>query len=169
MLEIFGPITDRLLVQGFGENPEWYCQYRNADGTVLQGHNGVDLVGAYRSKIKALWEGQAWTYEDPGYGRVAEIWYPGIPRQFRPDVGDTDLSELQFKLLYAHLDFWLVSDGQCVVEGQDIGVQGYTGNCKPSGQAGTHLHLGFKIYQHGAKNPAYNNWVDIRPFLRPEE
>jgi murein DD-endopeptidase MepM/ murein hydrolase activator NlpD len=44
-----------------------------------------------------------------------------------------------------HLASFSVSPGQKVKAGQKIGVMGYTGNVKPSGSAGTHLHLGILI------------------------
>jgi hypothetical protein len=40
-----------------------------------------------------------------------------------------------------HLTKWLVKPGQRVVMGQHIAESGYTGNVRPRGKAGSHLHM----------------------------
>ncbi|MFH1392167.1 MAG: LysM peptidoglycan-binding domain-containing protein [bacterium] len=51
--------------------------------------------------------------------------------------------------LYAHLSQISVQVGQKIAKGQKIGLMGYTGNTRPAGPDGCHLH--FSVY--GAKNP----------------
>lgn len=46
---------------------------------------------------------------------------------------------------YGHLASIAVTEGDKVTAGQRIGVMGYTGNVKPAGKAGTHLHLGIRV------------------------
>ncbi|CAM3803712.1 peptidoglycan DD-metalloendopeptidase family protein [Occultella aeris] len=46
---------------------------------------------------------------------------------------------------YGHLASFKVGATQRVRAGQQVGVMGHTGNVKPSGAAGTHLHLGILV------------------------
>lgn len=70
-----------------------------------------------------------------GYGKVVYI-----------DHGDGYVS------IYAHLDKYNVKRGDFVEQGELIGEIGYTGNVRPQGPAGAHLHFEVR-YQDKAVDP----------------
>lgn len=59
------------------------------------------------------------------------------------DLGNTSYGKyvkLSNQSIYAHLSQIEVTAGQKVVAGQEIGKSGYSGNVRPPGPAGAHLH-----------------------------
>lgn len=70
-----------------------------------------------------------------GYGKVVYI-----------DHGDGYVS------IYAHLDSYNVKRGDFVEQGEIIGNIGYTGNVRPAGPAGAHLHFEVR-YRDKAVDP----------------
>jgi len=121
------PIPGARVSQKFGENPAWYPKYA--------GHPGVDLAtprhmgwaawhGAY---VQCTIAGKAYTIEDKsGYG-------------FYVYIMGNEADEL-----LAHLSGFTISNGAYVRAGDVVGRVGYTGNCNPTGGAGTHLHWGIR-------------------------
>ncbi len=84
-------------------------------------HNGLDIVGAYDSPIKAVMGGKvSLVGTNATYGRYIILTHPGTG----------------YQSMYAHLDKVLVSRGENVTQGQKIGLMGNTGHV-----TGTHLHF----------------------------
>ena len=89
-------------------------------------HNGVDLANAMGTPVHAAMAGRvAYLGVNRGYGRFILIDHGG-----------------GYQTLYAHLLKWLVTRGQYVRTGQEIGQMGDTGY-----STGPHLH--FTIYKNG--------------------
>jgi hypothetical protein len=126
--------------QEFGEKKVDYSAYN------LIAHNGRDIAAPKGTPVIASHDGECWVYEDSGYGKTVEIWYPRI------EAGAL------FKTIYAHLSAFRVGHKQMVKAGQVIGLVGSTGN-----STGPHLHFGIKFLR--GKNPGYRDWVDPRPWL----
>lgn len=123
------------IYQFFGENIELY---RKAIGT--EGHNGIDIVSAFRTPILATAGKIVEVKNDSsGYGKWIRLLTP-------PDVNGDFL-----ELTYGHLDETLVNLGEEVKDGQEIGKMGNTGfvisgntpywGNAPAGK-GVHLHFG---------------------------
>ncbi|MFD2571100.1 peptidoglycan DD-metalloendopeptidase family protein [Spirosoma soli] len=64
-------------------------------------------------------------------------------------------NERSIRLYYAHLDRWIVTNGQRVSVGDTVGFVGNTGNARTTGP---HLHFGIYGYNEGATDPL--------PFIR---
>lgn len=89
-------------------------------------HNGIDLANAMGTPVHAAMGGRvAYLGMNRGYGRFILIDHGG-----------------GFQTLYAHLSKWMVSRGEEVRTGQEIGQMGDTGY-----STGPHLH--FTIYKNG--------------------
>lgn len=97
----------------------------------IHGRNGIDIANSYGTAIYAAADGtivgEAVSGWNGGYGLFVKITHPN----------GTDT-------LYAHMSKVLVTTGQTVKKGQQIGKMGSTGR-----STGSHLH--FEV--HGAKNP----------------
>jgi murein DD-endopeptidase MepM/ murein hydrolase activator NlpD len=84
-------------------------------------HNGIDIVGAMDTPIKAAMAGKvSLVGNNATYGRYVILNHPGTG----------------FQTMYAHLDKVLVSRGENVGQGDKIGLMGSTGHV-----TGTHLHF----------------------------
>ncbi|MBN1686365.1 MAG: M23 family metallopeptidase [Spirochaetales bacterium] len=89
-------------------------------------HRGYDIVARVGTPVEASNEGRViYTGENSLYGKYVLLSHQG-----------------GFQTLYAHLDKWLVSEGQRVAQKQKIGLVGNTGR-----STGPHLH--FSIYYNG--------------------
>lgn len=126
--------------QHFGENPQ---EYPNT-----KGHNGIDFGVAEGTPIRAAEDGEVEqaqldpeTATDPkkGYGYNIRIKHPDGTRS-----------------LYAHCikDGLLVTTGQRVSMGDQIGISGNTGN-----STGAHLHFEIRT------TPSFKSCIDPLPFL----
>jgi murein DD-endopeptidase MepM/ murein hydrolase activator NlpD len=97
----------------------------------IHGRNGVDIANSCGTPIYATADGSVTLAKSSGwnggFGKFEKI-----------------LHSNGTETLYAHLSRLLVSVGEYVTKGQQIGVMGSTGN-----STGCHLH--FEV--HGAKNP----------------
>ncbi len=135
--------------QYFGENPELYSQICYGDGVnkkCLAGHNGIDFVAPWYTPLLAVESGRIFdTKISPtGYGKHTRI-----------------MTQKGVEWTYGHLADISVIDGQWVDDGDLIGYMGNTGfvvsahdgnGYWKSGSnkwAGTHLHLGKRIWRFG--------------------
>ena len=129
------------ITQEYGENKSDYSKFG------LLRHNGLDVAAKLGTPILAAHAGQVWAYFDEGgYGRTVEIWYPQRGRG------------ALFKTIYAHLSITYAADFAWVNPGQIIGEMGTTGT-----STGVHLHFGTKWLDgivYGMRN-----WSDPRPYL----
>lgn len=127
-------------VSGF--NPTWPLPgvtYISDEYGGSRGHGGMDIAGAYGTKIVAAESGsviRAWTADTWGMGWGYHVYI------YHNDTYST---------LYAHMSSVAVSTGQYVSKGQVIGYEGNTGD-----STGPHLH--FEVWQNGVR-------VNPRPFL----
>ncbi len=137
------PIDGARVSQRFGEHPEWYPGYA--------GHPGVDLAvpagGSWRewhgTPVRATISGRCLTVEDTsGYGLYCYI------------TGDSADE------LLAHLSGFAIANGAQVTAGDVVGYVGYTGNCKPTGGAGTHLHWGVRPNNPYNRQNRFKGYVD---------
>jgi murein DD-endopeptidase MepM/ murein hydrolase activator NlpD len=137
--------------QFFGENPELYSKIPNPptvapDGRLLTliGHNGIDFVAPYGTPLLAVEDGYISEVKDSplGYGKHIRIF-----------------TKEKVEWTYGHLSEIKCSLYQKVKKGDVIGLMGNTGFVVSSHDgngfwkagsnkyAGTHLHLGKRIYQ----------------------
>lgn len=97
--------------------------YTNTQGkTITDVHTGVDFVGISSSKVVSVTEGKVgWIKNSGNSGYGLHVW-----------VINNDGTGA----LYAHLASCSVSQGQVLIAGSKIGIQGKSGNV-----TGVHLHL----------------------------
>lgn len=141
--------TQRRVTQPFGVNEDYYRQFI-IDGVPLLGHNGVDFGTAIGAIIRAVDAGtiieQA---NDPtGYGMYIKI---------KHAWGET---------LYAHLSRFMLQLGETANMGQQIGLSGWSGNVRPPGEPGAHLHFGIRVNPY-RRTDGYGGYSDPMPYLVP--
>lgn len=135
--------------QFFGENPTLYSRFG------FKAHNGIDIVDEWDSPIYAVEGGTVVDVQrsPEGYGRHIRIITDG---------------NNAFEWVYGHLEQQLVSVGDKVSEGQQIGtmgntgfvvsdqaVKGFWGNSPVTTHPGTHLHLGCRRVTRTAQGWSY--------------
>ena len=140
---IFYPLKNpSLLIQKFGENPEYYS--KNIPG--LKAHNGWDIWGAYNQKVRATHDGEvvyAGVDSKEGWGVVLRT----IETFDYPIINETGV---YFKTIYWHLIKEIpVKVGQKVKAGDVIGYADNTGF-----SSGDHLHFALKPQEKGE-----NDWT----------
>ena len=109
----------------------------NPYGGGYEGHDGIDILGAYGTPIFATSSGKAErAHYDPGYGNFVLI-----------------KSEQGYETVYAHLSKLAVKPNSQVEQGQLIGYMGSTGR-----STGTHLH--YSVYKNGKA-------LDPKPYMEP--
>lgn len=113
----------RVITQSFGENPDDYKRFK-VDNVPLRGHNGLDFGTPVGSIVDAVDDGVVVenAFDATGYGNYIKL---------RHSWGES---------LYAHLSQALVSVGEAVKKGQNIGLTGSTGN-----STGPHLHYAMRV------------------------
>jgi murein DD-endopeptidase MepM/ murein hydrolase activator NlpD len=130
--------------QGFGENPAYYAPFG------LRGHNGLDLAVPgtcdvftwHGTPVIAAHDGKAIIVrDDPSLGVYVYVWGTWC---------DT---------LYAHLAEATLPSSGYVKQGDLIGWVGYTGNCRPSGIHGSHLHWAYRPKPYQMQN-GYRGYED---------
>lgn len=125
------------VTQLFGVNPQDYAQFG------MKGHNGIDYGLPTGTPVVAATAGTAYVLSDPpGFGDYVQV------------VGK------DYKTIYAHLQKATISNGQQVVEGQQIGVSDNTGN-----SSGPHLHFGVKPIVGLNNNNGFFGAIDPQPIL----
>jgi murein DD-endopeptidase MepM/ murein hydrolase activator NlpD len=125
------------VTQPFGVNPADYAQFG------MKGHNGIDYGLPTGTPVVAAINGIAYVLSDPpGFGNYVQV------------IGT------EYKTLYAHLKNATISNGQHVVEGQQIGVSDNTGN-----SSGPHLHFGVKPIIGLNNNNGFFGAIDPQPIL----
>lgn len=109
-------------------------------------HTGIDLVGNSGSNILNVKAGEVtWAGWQNGYGNCVEVKHIG-------DDGKI------FYSFYAHMrnNSICVQNGQSIVEGQVLGVQGTTGN-----STGDHLHFEIRLEDKSTIDPAPYLFTEI--------
>ncbi|MGJ8683876.1 MAG: peptidoglycan DD-metalloendopeptidase family protein [Nonlabens sp.] len=101
-------------------------------------HEGNDIFAPKRHPVVAITYGTVSSIRNRGLGGK-QVW-----------VKDYDTGYLHY---YAHLDEWIVSEGDMVWSGDTLGYIGNTGNAK-----NTPPHVHFGIYKNGKA-------VDPKPFI----
>jgi len=136
------PIEGARVSQVFGEHPEWYPGYNGHPGVDLAAPDGVNWRQWHGTEVRATVAGTAYTIEDAnGYGLYVYVMGRGRDE------------------LLAHLSGVAITNSQSVSAGHIVGYVGYTGNCKPTGGAGTHLHWGIRPRPYRLDN-GYRGYVD---------
>jgi len=102
------------------------------------GHSGIDFYGAVGDPIFATTAGR--------------ISYTGSGRGYGNAIFETAANGLQ--MVYGHTSAILTKVGALVKAGQQIGRVGYSGNVRPPGPAGAHLH--FEVAEGGRFAQASN-------------
>ncbi len=123
-------------------SPDGYYMRPIVGGYKSQGihsHNAVDLADTCGTPIYASASGTVVISKDNGdwnggYGNYVEIDHPN-----------------KTQTLYAHMQTVIVSVNQAVVQGQEIGTIGNTGDVVKEGGTGCHVH--FEIHNNGYANP----------------
>jgi murein DD-endopeptidase MepM/ murein hydrolase activator NlpD len=148
-MKIHEPIKDFIdrlypkgnITQYFGENVELYAK---AVPGLTKGHNGIDIVAPWGTPLLAVEDGIVIDLKDDatGYGKYVRLM-----------CDDTTESR---EWTYGHLSYILCKVGNKVKAGDCIGLMGNTGfvisDATGNGfwhhnpYAGTHLHLGLRIY-----------------------
>jgi murein DD-endopeptidase MepM/ murein hydrolase activator NlpD len=115
--ELFILPTNGVITSRFGTRRDPFTGVRTF-------HNGVDFANAMGTPVRAAMEGRVTdTGFNSSYGNYVLVSHEG-----------------GFQTLYGHLKKFLVSDGQYVSQGQQVGLMGNTGY-----STGTHLH--FSIFK----------------------
>lgn len=109
---------------GAGGSKTWPANTRSLSDN-YPGHSGVDIAAANGSPIKAAASGK--------------IQYVGTGRGFGQAIFQSLPGGLS--AVYGHTSQTFVQPGQSVRAGQRIGLVGWTGNVRPKGPAGAHLHF----------------------------
>jgi hypothetical protein len=139
------PIDGARVSQAFGEHPEWYPNYSGHPGVDLACPAGSNWREWHGTPVHATIDGTALTVTDAsGYGLYVYI---------TSDICDE---------LLAHLSGFAVGNGQDVRAGDVVGYVGYSGNCKPMGGAGTHLHWAKRPLPYQMQN-GYRAYVNPLP------
>lgn len=129
------PLPGGRMTQGFGDTRTFIPTYPTCNG-IKYYHNGVDYSTGRNSAVVSS-----------AQGTVKKIIrgdkYLGNYVMIRHVVNGT-----AYVTQYAHLNSVLVTVGQVVSQGQQIGVEGNTGYSK--GTTGIHLH--FSIFRDGAES-----------------
>lgn len=118
-------------------------------------HQAIDLRVTLKQPIYAAgsgtvnfvytWNGRVTNGDTNSYGNCIKI------------LHDAKYNGKNVETLYAHLDSYVVKNGQRVACGQLIGYAGYTGHVIPAGPNGKHLH--FEVRLSGKRtNPLV--WLD---------
>jgi murein DD-endopeptidase MepM/ murein hydrolase activator NlpD len=136
--------AQRPLLQGWGENPAHYAQYRIGN-VPLNGHNGIDFDLPRGTQVLAIDSGQVVEVgnDREGYGRflVLQHWW-----------GES---------LYAHLQGFNIDAGQHCTRGQVIGFAGSSGiSLSP------HLHLGIRIFPYNRLD-GWGGYTNPLPYMDP--
>jgi murein DD-endopeptidase MepM/ murein hydrolase activator NlpD len=131
------------VTQWFGENYALYNKNVCYD-YCLAGHNGIDIVAPWGSRMYAVKSGIVWDvkHSPTGYGKHFRILH---------DRNDGFIEEW----VYGHCSEIYVKDLQRVEEGQFTSLMGNTGFVvsgstpywKHNPYAGTHLHLGVRLWK----------------------
>ena len=141
------------VTQPFNVNPQNYK-------APLTGHDGLDIVAPFESKVFAVASGTVYKVRD-----VSEDHPYGTAVYLRHQDG--------YRTAYAHLKERFVNVGDFVQGGQQIGKADSTGNVIPKPTAtqphlGSHLHL--SLYLDGAstrkETPQPFDLIDPAPFLK---
>lgn len=132
------PLSNAIITQYFGENPEDYQVYG------YPGHNGQDLT-TYESPpiVHAFLPGRCLKvgWEERGYGKYIVLDHGGR------------------ESWYCHLEEVYIKPGENVEEGEPIAKMGSTGN-----STGPHLHFGLKA-SDGDGAPGYKGFMDPQQLL----
>lgn len=97
----------------------------NATGAVPKNHTGTDIATTLGTKIKSATEGEVVLVSEEGdYGKHIKI-----------QIGEVSI-------IYAHCNAIYVSQGQHVIQGQEIAEVGSTGN-----STGPHLHFEIRFLE----------------------
>ena len=118
-------------------------------------HRAIDFRVEYKQPVLAAgdgvvnftytWNGKITSGDTNSYGNCVKI------------LHDKKYNNGNVETLYAHLDSYIVKNGQRVKAGDIIGYAGYTGNVSPAGYNGKHLH--FEVRYLGVRrNPLA--WLD---------
>ena len=118
-------------------------------------HKAIDLRVNYQQPVYSAgdgvvnfaytWNGKVTSGDTNSYGNCVKI------------LHDKKYLNKNVETLYAHLDSYIVKNGQRVKAGELIGYAGYTGNVVPAGINGKHLH--FEVRYNGERrNPLV--WLD---------
>jgi murein DD-endopeptidase MepM/ murein hydrolase activator NlpD len=116
---ITAPVTSYVLTAGFGQCGSAWAAC----------HTGQDFATSAGSRIRAVASGRvAFVGWGGAYGNLTKIQHSDNTQTW-----------------YAHQLRQTVGVGQEVRAGQVIGYVGYTGNVRPAGPAGAHLHLEVRV------------------------
>lgn len=132
----------KVVTQWYGINPQWYAP--------LEGHEGLDFRALMGVPVYAAASGKIVRVEkNAGSGPY------GV--HVRMEHGRP---EGTFKTVYSHLKSTLVSVGQQVLVGQDVGYSDNTGN-----SSGAHLHITLKRVGKGSPWMNLNDIVNPVPYM----
>ncbi len=151
------PYPQGSITQFMGQNVPLYSNICSAGICLTGGHNGIDMVAPHGTPIFSVDEGEVVDVKDSstGYGKHVRIFCKE--------------NDIYAEWTYGHLSRIDVVVGQEVKAGEQIGLMGNTGFVvsgatpfwKYNPYAGTHLHLGKRLFQPwngtGTYNLIYNN------------
>lgn len=148
------PYPQGSITQYFGENPALYGKICPTAGMCLAGHNGIDIVAPWGTRLFAVADGEVIEAKDSpeGYGLYVRT------LSYGPDGEEWT---------YGHLSKIAVKAGDKLRKGDYIGNMGNTGFVVSSQDAngfwkynpylGTHLHLGVRRRPYGRSVLEYGN------------
>lgn len=137
------PTKYKVVTQPFGARPEYYGQFG------LPGHEGVDIRSGMDEPVFSVCDGYVTAVDEMGatnYGKFVRV-----------RTG-------KFEAIYAHLSEILVTAGEFLRAGDQLGLSGDTGNAD-----GAHLHFTLKHDEAYKGGPMYigypSNIIDPMPYV----
>lgn len=122
------------------------------DGESVPRHSGIDVTSEEASpRLRSLVAGKVVHAKEMCSDAV--WWCSGMGNVVVVERADG------LQVLYAHLASFLVSEGQDVQEGQDVGVMGETGKA-----TGVHVHV--EVCRASCENREAENFIDPLEFLK---
>lgn len=152
-------MDSRRVTQPYGANPELYKPFG------LDGHEGADLAAQVGANVYAAAGGSVRVVDAPPLPIDPKAKPYGIHVRLTHTIGGQTAVTV-----YAHLQSATVNVGDVVTAGQLIGLADATGNVRPAGAAGSHLHFGiYRVGPNGERLDAgngFNGYLDPMPFFK---
>lgn len=158
---LYWPIRFVSILQRFGQHPEYYNKFLDANGNPEQGHPGIDLETAplHGMPVYAAHDGMGIYLRDDHGGEGIWIYAKGYATIYWHLIGNTDA---RFPLPIPFDNGY-----HAVTAGQLIGYADNTG--APYESTGPHLHFGLVLTdaqnQVTNRGNGYNGCIDPAPFM----
>ena len=158
-LELWYPVKDLLVTQGFCENRVPYYKQMG-----LLGHNGIDMLARTGQPVRAAHDGEVTFAGEDGQAGLGVVLRTLEQFDYKGQL-------VYFKSIYWHLDKGSIK----VVPGQKVKVGDILGGADTTGLATScHLHFGIKpilqgeqawLWDNVAQSNGYHGAIDPSPYF----